>query len=100
MSRSRRRRRRRKGEIRIPKRLMPFIAVGAVLLLAGTVALAISTGKNSAGGSPDLVIEQEVFDYGEVAFNTPIQTVFVLRNEGDAPLKIIGIPQVELKDGC
>ncbi len=79
---------------------MPFIAVGAILVLAGTVALAISTGKNSIGGSPDLVVEQEVFDYGEVAFNTPVETVFVLRNEGDAPLQILGIPQVELRDGC
>lgn len=99
MSRSKNRRKKGGGDIKIPKKFMPLLVIGAgVLLIGGAAIIILSGGK--AGGEPNLVVEQEVFDYGQVAFNTPIETVFVVHNDGDAPLKILGTPQVELKDGC
>ena len=51
-------------------------------------------------GAPRVVVDQELVDYGEVKFDTSIETVFRVRNVGDQPLKILGEPQVELVEGC
>jgi hypothetical protein len=45
-------------------------------------------------------IAQERVDYGDVKVNTPIETIFHIRNVGDQPLQILGEPQVEVVRGC
>lgn len=102
MSRSPRRRRGRQDGLRIPKRILPLLIVGAGLLLVGGMIALLSVGgsRDTGGGTPRLVVEQEVFDYGDVALNTPITTTFVLRNEGDGMLRILNTPQVEVRAGC
>lgn len=102
MSRSPRRRRGRQDGLRIPKRVLPLLIVGTgLLLIGGMVALlGVGGGGSVSGGTPRLVVEQEVFDYGDVALNTPITTTFVLRNEGDGVLRILNTPQVEVREGC
>ncbi len=78
-------------------RIVPLLVVGAGLLLVGGAILALVTGGSRA---PRLVVEQDVFDYGAVVFETPITTEFTIRNEGNAPLRIAGTPQVEVREGC
>ncbi|HIQ06054.1 MAG TPA: hypothetical protein EYH31_10295 [Anaerolineae bacterium] len=51
-------------------------------------------------GAPRVEVLEEVMDYGDVRVNTPIRTVFRVRNVGDQPLRILGEPQVELVQGC
>ncbi len=84
--------------IRVRRRTI-LLALGAAVLLLGGAALVFSSGDGD-DGTPRLVVEQEVFDYGDVAYNTPIETVFVLRNEGDGTLRILSTPEVELREGC
>ncbi len=78
-------------------RTVPLLIVGAGLLLIVGAAVALLTGGR---GTPRLVVEQEVYDYGAVVFETPITTVFTIRNEGNAPLRIVSTPQVEVREGC
>ena len=52
-------------------------------------------------GGPRMAVSQEIFDYGDVKVNTPIETVFRVRNIGDEVLQFLDDePLVELKDGC
>ncbi|MCO6453062.1 MAG: DUF1573 domain-containing protein [Caldilineales bacterium] len=83
--------------------------LGLVLILAGAALLAIiayliiepSRPDNAVSAQgPRLEVDQTTVDYGQVKFNTPIESVFTLRNVGDAPLKIEQTPEVELVEGC
>ncbi len=82
------------------------LAVGLVVVIA--VLLAQNSQANGVPasftpeytGGPRAEVAQEVFDYGDVRFNTPVETVFRVRNVGDQPLTILGEPQVRLVEGC
>ena len=100
-SRSRiKQRRKHQQEIRIRKKWLPLIVIGVGALLLGGAALLLTRGGSASGGTPKLVVEQDAFDYGDVPLNTTITTTFVVRNEGSGPLKILGVPQVEVREGC
>jgi hypothetical protein len=92
--------RRQQQEIRIRKKWLPLIVVAVGALLLGGAALLMTRGSAANGGTPKLVVEQDAFDYGDVPLNTTITTTFVVRNEGSGPLKILGVPQVEVREGC
>lgn|SRR5574341_1694933 len=82
------------------KNLVPLLIAGVgliALVVAGVVLLA---GGGGGGGTPQVLVEQDTFDYGDVLMNTPITTVFVVKNVGDGVLKIAGIPEVVVKEGC
>ncbi|MCO6453510.1 MAG: DUF1573 domain-containing protein [Caldilineales bacterium] len=83
--------------------------LGAAMMAVGVLLLAVVAflliGQNQPNGSvnakgPRLEVDQTSVDYGQVKLNTPIETVFTLRNTGDAPLVIEKTPQVELIEGC
>ena len=80
-----------------------LVAVGAMLLTVAALTLRKDsqniTGSEFEGG-PRVAVNQERFDYGDVKVNTPIETIFRVRNVGDQPLMIAGNPQVELVQGC
>ncbi|HEC23787.1 MAG TPA: hypothetical protein ENI95_12815 [Chloroflexi bacterium] len=106
-SRSRKRRRSRKDTIRIRKRIIPLVAGGiGVLLLGGGIFALVNGNRTPADytpevtGAPRLEVEQDIFDYGDVSLNTPVETIVVLRNVGDKPLRIVGDPWVEVRAGC
>ena len=49
---------------------------------------------------PRISVDQELFDYGDVTFNTPIETVVRVTNVGDQVLALERTPAVELVEGC
>ncbi len=49
---------------------------------------------------PRIAVEQTLFDYGDVRFNTPIETVVRVSNVGSEVLAIAQNPRVELVEGC
>jgi hypothetical protein len=89
-----------------PSRQLPwpvFVLVGALLLIiAGGVVVWYSsnTSPSDVAGIPKLVVDQTTIDEGYLTYDTPIQTAYRLRNEGDGPLKILGQPEVVLAEGC
>jgi hypothetical protein len=62
--------------------------------------LVFGSPDTTSGGTPDLVVDQTVIDEGYVKLNTPVRTSFILRNEGDGLLQVLGEPQVQLVEGC
>lgn len=95
------------AQIRLPH-LLALGGLGVGLALVIAVLLAQRSQANGVParftpaytGGPRVAVAQEVFDYGDVRFNTPVETVFRVRNVGDAPLEILGEPQVRLVEGC
>lgn len=59
-------------------------------VLAAVVLCACALGPAWAGG-PRLVIPEQRYDFGTVEEGTVVRHAYVLRNEGDAPLKIEGV---------
>lgn len=51
-------------------------------------------------GSPQLELDREHVDFGDVSFNQMVEATFELHNSGDATLLFVEEPFVELKDGC
>lgn len=78
-----------------------WIGVAAAIVLVGGAAFWLtSNSRQPKTGTPDLVVDQLVLDEGYQKLDTVVRTSFTLRNEGDAPLRILGEPQVELVEGC
>ncbi len=107
---SKKSRRKRKKRQPPPRRFpWPWLVAGGALLLAVVLLLwqPWSGGDDvepltdyPGSGSPRLVVGQRTVDEGYVKYDAPVSSAFVLRNEGDLPLKILEQPQVELVRGC
>ncbi len=47
-----------------------------------------------------MMVDQTTVDEGYVKFDVPVRTAFRLTNAGDAALRILETPQVQLVQGC
>lgn len=65
---------------------------------AQTLAPQNDSAQRATG--PRISVDQELFDYGDVKFNTPIETVVRVTNVGDQRLALERTPAVELVEGC
>jgi hypothetical protein len=80
------------------------VAMGGVLLIAvaflvwGSGLLGDSSGD--AGGTPLLVVDQEVIDFGEVKYNQVVQASFQITNVGEGTLQFTEVPYIEVVEGC
>ncbi len=63
--------------------------------LAQQLAPATAPPGESAGPKPRLMVEQPVYEAGDIEAGTQVSHEFLIRNEGDAPLEI-----TEVKPGC
>jgi len=91
------------------RKWLPFIAVGAAILLI-VLGLALirrpgdpaSTSGNPALATnmPRLAVDQKSIDFGKVPLDIPVKASFKLTNVGDQPLQILNQPVVEVKQGC
>jgi len=106
MGKSRKKARVPQGDGKSAKTLLRLgIVLVAIGVLMGGAALFLTPEQAAyipeVIGGPRIAIAQEKFDYGDVKVNTPIETVFRVRNIGDEVLQFIDYePPVELKDGC
>ena len=104
MSQKNRRKKRRRQEQ--PSRRLAWLAIGGVVLALVAVGLWLLLRPQLEGrdvatdGKPRLVIDQTTVDEGYLRYDVPVRTTFRLSNAGDAPLKILGKPQVQLVQGC
>ena len=83
---------------------------GGTLLLMGLVVFVI-LGRDRAGNAPPpgfqpqaegprVSVDQDSIDLGKRALGVPVEAVFHVQNVGNSDLKIQGVPQVEVKQGC
>jgi hypothetical protein len=75
------------------------LAIGILVFWLFQLQVA-STYAPEVTGRPSAVIDQTSFDYGNVKNNTPVTTVFRVRNVGDRELTFQGEPRVEVVEGC
>jgi hypothetical protein len=88
-----------------PQWLVPAILVGLGLVLSAIALLLLRGGQPEpftpeVTGKPKALLDQTYFDYGDVRFNTLVETVIRVKNVGDEPLNILGEPQVQVVEGC
>jgi Protein of unknown function (DUF1573) len=68
------------------KFLKPIVALMLTLLFA-SAAFAQETPKAS-GGTPKMVLESPIHDFGEIKAGSPLRYAFKVKNEGTADLLI------------
>lgn len=86
----------------VPRPLL--LALSGVLLLGlGLLATwrsntpATTAGENS---QPNLVVDREVIDFGNVRLGQWVTASFTLANTGDAPVRFTKPPYIEVVEGC
>ena len=91
----------------IPKRLWPLLVLVIGAFVVGGAALLISQESAppdgfvpEVSGAPALEVEQPFFELGDMHFNVMANVTYVLRNVGDQPLRILDVPQVQVRQGC
>jgi hypothetical protein len=73
----------------------------ALLFVVGGISLLLISGQTEPeNGTPKVVVNQTTIDEGYQKRDKTIRTSFTLRNDGDATLRILGEPKVELVEGC
>ena len=77
------------------------VLLGVVGLIAvGAAAWWLWEPPEASGGTPRLVVDRTVQDFGYVRFDAPVRAVFMLANTGDGVLRLAGVPRVEVVKGC
>lgn len=94
---SKRRRRQRKT---ISTPLFLLMAAGALLVAAGIVLGVLQLDAGSEGGTPDLVVDQELIDYGDVPLDTTLAFTLTVTNVGDGVLRFREEPYIQILEGC
>ena len=86
--------------------LILMVAIGILFVVVG-IEGAIG-GKESMAdpslvefnGHPNLKVDRELIDFGDVRLNTNLAFDIKLTNVGDKPLKFSRTPYIEVKEGC
>jgi hypothetical protein len=73
---------------------LTLVAVAVLALVAWSAARALG------GGKPSLAVDRTAIDLGQVPFDTYVDPAFRITNVGNAPLKIVDKPKVEVVQGC
>ena len=76
---------------------LPVIALGGVLLIAAAILLLT---QNAAGGTPELAVDPQQINYGEVKLDTELTFEFKVTNRGDGVLRFKETPSIQVLEGC
>ena len=98
MSKKKRRKQRmQKKSISTPVFILMF---GGALLLAAGIIFGLQNIGGDKGGTPVLVVDQEVIEYGDVRFIEELTFAIKVTNTGDGTLRFKEQPYIEVRDGC
>ncbi|MCI0396573.1 MAG: DUF1573 domain-containing protein [Chloroflexi bacterium] len=91
---------RRKRQAGAPAPLL--LGVAGLLLIVGALLAYLGAGSESTkwGGTPQLVVDQERMDFGDVQLGEWVTASFTLSNTGDGPVRFTETPFVEVAAGC
>lgn len=59
-----------------------------VLILLSFLSFGFQSGRSEGAQAPKMVMEEKEFSFGEVKQGARLSHVFLLKNEGGAPLEI------------
>lgn len=84
-----------------------FVGAAALVLIIFGVAVLFRPGGGTASPSspqgavgPELTVDRELIDFGEVPVEKIVKATFLLQNTGGEPLNILNQPQVRVVEGC
>ncbi|MFH1185405.1 MAG: hypothetical protein V1755_10260 [Chloroflexota bacterium] len=80
-------------------RVWPIIVFG-VILVAAAVFLLTRPGGGSDSGTPQIVVDQQMIDYGYVKFGETRAFEFTVTNAGGGALRFREKPYIEILEGC
>jgi hypothetical protein len=78
-----------------------IVLAGIAILTAGIVFAAQAGGQETSGTvGPQLSVDQERIDFGQVQMGQPVSAQFTITNTGDETLRLTKEPYIEVKEGC
>lgn len=82
--------------------LASLMGLGGVLLLAAALlSLRPWEGRVAgASGAPALQVDREQIDLGNIQVDQMVEASFNVTNAGDAPLRFLEPPYIEVREGC
>lgn len=85
-----------------PHRLRLNVASNDPSRPSSTLSLSfnVTDSQQRSARGPRLAVDKEFIDIGDVPYDWPMYEQFTLRNTGDAPLDLYGIPIVRVEEGC
>lgn len=87
-----------------PRWLLPAVIGGALVAMVSLILIALANRQPAytaeVKGESRAQIDQTEIGHGDVRFETPVESVFRVRNVGDQSLQILGEPWVEVVEGC
>ena len=82
------------------KPLIWLVSGGVFLIVAALFLVFGGSGDGDESGTPALVVDQEVIEYGDVKFNTDLTFEIKVTNTGDGTLKFKETPYIQVREGC
>lgn len=82
-----------------------LVMAGALGLIVLGVIVSARPGQATGGAAttitgPSLAVDRDSLDFGKVKMNTPVTAAFKVKNVGNAPLQVLGQPEVRVVEGC
>ncbi len=83
------------------KKPLIWLVSGGIFLIAAALFLVFggSSDKNE-NGTPALIVDQELIEYGDVKFDTNLTFEIEVTNTGDGTLKFKETPYIQVREGC
>jgi hypothetical protein len=77
----------------------PMFLFGGLALIAAAIVLS-NQGREEAGGTPAIAVDEQHIDYGVVRFGETRAFKIKVSNTGDGTLRFQEKPYVEVLEGC
>ncbi len=77
-----------------------LLLVGGLLRFPGSASSGPPADFTPQAETPRLAVDREAIDLGLPPLNRQVAAVFLVKNVGSQPLRILGEPTVELVEGC
>jgi hypothetical protein len=74
-----------------------FLALGGVFVV---LAVFLFARQGDGGGTPSIVVDQHMIDYGDVKFGVEKTFAIKVTNTGDGTLRFKEDPFIEVLEGC
>lgn len=84
-----------------PGKPLLALLLGGVLLIVAALFFAFSGGGGGdGGGTPQLTVDQQKIDYGDVKFGVNKTFTIKVTNTGDGVLRFKDKPYIQVLEGC